>query len=137
MGYLATCPKCAFRFTGGHSHDCGSSEAVCDTCQRYFRCPTNNRWGPRVGEIITVFKVEPTGKRRKRMTKLVPTSLQFEAIEGECVTPTGLKFNVIFYPRDGLPCTECQSGTIRFGFEVGERCPWCSQAELKFTPIEH
>lgn len=133
IGYQATCPKCAFQFIGGHSHHSGSSEAVCDTCHCFFRCPTNNRWGSEVGDIITVYKVEARDEGRE--TKLIPTGLQFQVAESEVGFDTGRDLVSVLYPQGGLPCTECVGGTIRFGFEVGERCPWCSQAELEFSTI--
>ncbi|MFO0884325.1 MAG: hypothetical protein U0894_09065 [Pirellulales bacterium] len=131
IGYLANCPKCAFRFVGGHSHHTGSSEAVCDTCHCFFRCQTNNRWGPKVGEIITVYKVEGSDEE----AKLIPTGLQFQVVESEAGIDSGQDFVSVLYPQKGLGCTECERGTIRFGFKEGEHCPWCSQAELEFSTI--
>ena len=76
-----------------------------------------------------------TGKRRKQKTELVQTGLEFEVVEGETTNVAGHEFTSVQYPVDGLPCPECADGKIFFGFEVGERCPWCDNAELEFGPI--
>ena len=109
--------------------------SVCDTCHSYFCCPTSNPWGPELGELITVCTLKTTGKGRKRRTELVQTNLQFEVIAGETTVVSGHEITMAQYPKKGLPCPECNAGTVHFGFEIGDRCPWCSKADLEFEPL--
>ncbi len=134
MGYIANCPKCAFRFFAGHSHHEGAS-AVCDTCHAFFACPTENPLGPLVGELITVHKVISNGKGRKRTTEQIPTDLQFEVIAGETTVVGGYEFTGVQYPKEGLPCPVCPGGTVIFGFELTDDCPWCGHNPMKFDSI--
>jgi hypothetical protein len=135
MGYHAKCPKCAFSLFAGHNHHTGSSTAVCDDCHCFFSCPTNDPWGPEIGERITVCKLHRTGKGRKKKESLVPTGLHFEVIAGGTTIIAGRDMTLAQYPADGLPCPECKTGTIHFGFDIGDLCPWCSKAKLQFSGI--
>lgn len=132
MGYKANCPKCAFSMCGGHSHHSGSSAAVCDTCRVFFSCPTDDPWGPGIGELITVCKVKIIGKGRKQKIELLPTALRFEVLASETTCASGRRAVFAQYPPEGLDCPECVKGTVHFGFDVGDNCPWCSKGKLEF-----
>jgi len=135
MSYRATCPNCDFDFYGGHSHHTGHSWAVCVSCHAYFTCPTDNPWGPAPNEIITVHRLVSRGRGKKRVVDSIPTELSFHAVEVMSAPTSGPQFPVIQYPTDGLPCPDCKDGTVRFGFERDENCPWCGHMPMKFNSI--
>lgn len=135
MGYIANCPDCTFEFFAGHSHHEGASSAVCNNCRAFFACLTKNLWGPSVGEPITVHEVISKGKGRKRRTEQIPTKLQFQAVAGQTTVVGGCEFTGVQYPKEGLPCPVCPDGTIFFGFELTDDCPWCGHNPMKFDSI--
>jgi len=134
-GTQASCDRCKFEFTGGHSHDSGSAACLCLNCFSNFECVTASRWGPEVGEVIPLFKVVTRGKKRKRTVELVPTGVTFVAEGG--VAGEDVRYPSITYPISNVPCPECHTNSLVLGFDNIQQCPKCREGTLTINFVEH
>ena len=138
MAQHAVCNSCGFEFYGGHSHHTGCSQCVCLHCLSHFECPTRSPWGPAIGETIQLFRVETTGKGKKRRIRRVPTEARFVTTQGESTQIGDQTFFNVHYPiEEEVACPTCGEFKLCQGFELNSECPSCKSDPLSISAIEY
>ncbi|MFZ5637136.1 MAG: hypothetical protein ACOY82_11215 [Pseudomonadota bacterium] len=135
FGQWCKCNRCDFDFMSGHSHHSGSSKAICTACFSFFSLPTENIWGPRVGELIVLHRLLVTAEDRQDALRAyqansVPTDafIVIEKSDG-----VGVR-----YPMERVSCPDCLShGTVAIDFDDGQTCPQCTVGMLDCGRIEY
>ena len=139
MGQHATCNRCDFEFHGGHSHDSGASSCICLSCKALFECPTKNRWGPTIDEVIELVKVEIKGKARRHRTEKTSTGVTF-VVERGALSELQIGDEpdyYLHYPIDEVACPQCRARKLVLGFELGDACPFCLSGSIETSFVEY
>ena len=137
MDQHATCNRCSFGFWGGHSHHCGSSCCVCLSCLANFVCPTKSVWGPSIGEVIPICRVQTKGKKKQQVTEIIASGVVFVAEMGDAIQIGRSTFHGVHYPIETVPCPDCGAHSLCLGFEEGTPCPKCKVGLIATLPIEY
>ena len=140
FGQLCECSTCDFSFLSGHSHHEGNSQAFCRACFALFLLPTKSHWGPAIGELIELHRLQVTempGSSRKRKRPSVTQRLEpvgeyvlVERREGESWG--------VHYPMQDVRCPSCRElDQLTLDFESGEPCPVCKIGRLDCSPVDY
>src|SRR4051794_22779225 len=104
MPSVARCSSCTFQFVSGHSHDSGTSAAICTLCKQRYALRPESRWGPGIGERLELLVATQARKRRPYHEE--PTGVFL-------TTRAGVEGGV-HDPFDEVRCPKCESiGALR------------------------
>jgi hypothetical protein len=148
MGQHTECEHCFFRFDGGHSHHTGASVAICTHCLSRFRLPTENLWGPAIGEhiplllIATAVRLVPEAGTRRRCHakhKNIDPPIDTGVFLVTVASPTPCELPelgpLVNYPIEQVACPQCSHLSLRLGFERGDLCPQCNSHSLSISQV--
>ena len=136
MARQCHCQSCSFSFASGHSHHVGYSWALCTACMTDFVLPTENAWGPRIGEMIVLHKaLRISTTTHKQKPPLITFNL--EPTEEFLIAESAGEWGVT-YPMEHMICPCCGSkGEMAQDFENGRHCPRCRDGILMCDLIEY
>lgn len=136
MGQHCVCNACDFEFSSGHSHHCGCSFAVCVACLDEFSLPTRSFWGPEIGELVILNKVNKVVTYRHKKKPPI-TTLTFEPTEEFLIAVSAGEWGVN-YPIDHMCCPSCKRiGVIAIDFEDQRPCPKCRTGIIECSSVTY
>jgi hypothetical protein len=136
MGQDCKCQLCEFQFQSGHSHHEGNSSVLCEVCLAEYALPTESPWGPRIGEIIFLYKVVRASKPH---SKKKPPGAFFSYVSTDefLIAESAGEWGVN-YPIGHMVCPCCENkGSLVLDFEDGQHCPRCRDGVLKCCLVEY
>ncbi len=135
MSQHCKCDACDFEFSSGHSHHSGNSWALCTACLTDFALITESFWGPAVGELIVLQKVETVTKFNHKKKPPVVTYLYEPTDEFLIVEKSAGEYGVD-YPTAHIVCPCCGlHDSLALDFTDQQACPKCKVGHLSCCSV--